>query len=211
MKMINRIWELLLELIFPSKKVERKLRNITLEDLSSLKKVHAHDILSLFEYKEPLIRETIKELKYRRNRKIANLMAHIVYTEILEEISDLALFENFQKGILVPIPMSKREKRERGYNQVELLIEEIIKIDNQNFDYDFNILLKTKENQRQTKLKRKERLNNIKGVFEVKKNLSGKDIILIDDVLTTGATMNEAVETLKKAGVRNVFCVVVAR
>ena len=100
---------------------------------------------------------------------------------------------------------------ERGYNQVEFLIDEIVKISGGIFKSDFNLLRKIKNTPRQTGLKKEERLKNVKGVFEADLEVKRKNIILVDDITTTGATINEARGVLEQAGVRNILVVVVGR
>ncbi|HJN62883.1 MAG TPA: hypothetical protein QGH03_01460 [Candidatus Paceibacterota bacterium] len=207
-----KIWEILSEIVFPSSLTERKIRRMNLGDFNTIKEVSFSSeskVLSFFKYKNPLVKETIGQIKYKRNGRLTKIFAEIVYSELLEEISDLSLFENFNNPILVPVPMSNIEKRERGYNQVELLVDEIVKISGGSLSSDFNLLRKIKNTKRQTELKREERLENIKGVFEIGLGVEGKNIILIDDVMTTEATINEAREILEHGGAK-VFVVVMA-
>jgi len=211
---IKEIWETLSEIIFPSSLVERRVRKMGFEDFDSIKEIRfdtENNVLSFFKYQNPLVRETIKQIKYKRGKELARIIALIIYSELLEELSDLNLFENFNNPVLVPVPMSMSEKRERGYNQVEILIDEIVKASGGNLHSDFNLLQKTKSTSRQTELKREERLRNVKGAFKVSPRARGKNIILVDDVMTTGATINEARHVLEQAGVRNVFVVVAGR
>ena len=104
--------------------------------------------------------------------------------------------------------MHKNNMRERGYNQSELILKEILKIDKgNNFDVSFDALSKNKETPHQSKLKnKKDRLNNLKNCFFANEHLvKNRNIILIDDVITTGTTMNEATRTLKNAGAKKVI------
>jgi competence protein ComFC len=211
MKNLTKIWEFLLEVLFPSGLIEKRVRQMSIMDLDSIKEIEFdpnNNILSFFKYKNPLVREVIKQIKYKKNKRLAKMIAEIIYSELLENISEMELFENFDNPILVPVPMSKREKRDRGYNQVELLIDEIVRVEN--LSPDFNLLRKIRDTERQTKLKKEKRLKNIKGAFNPTRfNLVGLNIILIDDVMTTGATINEAKKVLEKNGAK-VFVVVVA-
>jgi len=211
---IREILDFLLELVFPSKLTEKRVRKMSFDDFNLIKEVRfdsQNNIYSFFKYKNPLAREAIRQIKYKKNVRLAKIIALIIHSELLEEISDLVLFENFEKPTFVAIPMCDRERGQRGFNQIEILIKSLMEIDEENFDYDFNLLRKMKDNKRQTELKREERLRNVKGVFEADKKVGGRNIILIDDVLTTGATLGEARSVLKEAGAKNVLCVVVAR
>jgi len=213
MKIISTVWGIALEILFPSKRAEKRVREMTLEDFLLLKKVSLDEtnrIWSLFNYKNPLIREAIWQMKYRRNRTIAKIFAEVLEEFLLEELSDLVLFENFEMPLLIPIPMSKEEKRKRGFNQTEMLIEELAKLDTKTYEYDFNLLKKIKNTRRQVEVKKRERLENVKGAFSADESVKNRNIILIDDVYTTGSTLNEAGRILKEAGAKKVFRLVIA-
>ncbi len=141
-------------------------------------------------------------------------VAEILYGRIIEELSELKVMENFKDPILIPIPLSKKRYKERGYNQSELLCKEIIKIDtNKYLRLDANILFKNKETEHQAKIKDKnKRLKNLSGTFEIKTgiNIKNRNIILIDDVTTTGATLSEAKKVLKDAGARKIIAFTIA-
>ena len=132
----------------------------------------------------------------------------------MEELSELSVMENFREPLLIPIPLSPKRYRERGYNQAELICRELIKIDrNKNFKLEKNILIKPKETEHQARIKnRRERLENIVGSFSVKnvESIKNRNIILIDDITTTGATLAEARKILKKSGARKIIAFTVA-
>jgi len=212
-KIIIETLKTLLEIVFPSTSIERKVRKMSLEDFNSIKDTffdQEKKILSFFRYKNPLVREAIRQIKYKENRRLVKIIALIICSELLEEISDLSIFQNFQEPVLVPVPMSNSERKERRYNQVELLINEIVKISDGIFKSDFNLLKKIKNTKRQTGLKREERLENVKGAFEADFKVLRKNIILVDDVTTTGATISECRNVLSGAGVRNIFSLTIA-
>ena len=113
-------------------------------------------------------------------------------------------FDINQFDEIVPIPLFSSRLRERGYNQSQLLAEEIGR------KYKINLSLKNltrvRATEHQTLLSEKERWTNICGAFRIKNpaGFSGKNILIIDDLLTTGATASEAARTLKDAGVKTV-------
>src|SRR3989344_8595481 len=76
-------------------------------------------IFSLFDYRHPPIKKAIKLMKYRGKKRIAFVWAEVMYGKILEELSELYVMENFREPILIPIPLSSKRHRERGYNQSE--------------------------------------------------------------------------------------------
>lgn len=117
-----------------------------------------------------------------------------------------------QNPILVPIPLSPKRLRKRGYNKEELLAAELGK----RFGLAVLPLLKrVKETTPQYGLKREERLENIKGAFEINLKHTMKNgqsyVLLVDDVLTTGSTMLEAAKVLKKHGFRRVWGLALAK
>jgi len=101
-------------------------------------------------------------------------------------------------ALLIPVPLHKTRQRERGYNQSEMICRFVHK--NTAIPFDNTILRRIRYTQTLTKLKTKERIKNVSGAFRVQssESLSGKAIILIDDVLTTGATMNACARELRK-------------
>ena len=171
-------------------------------------------IYPIFDYRNPKIKKAIWFIKYRGKKKIVETFAKILHDHINEELSELMIMENFQKPILIPIPLSRARYRERGFNQSQILCEEIIKINqNKYLDTKNNILFKNKETEHQARIKdRNTRLKNLSGSFEVKNHelIKGRNIILIDDVTTTGATLDEARKVLKKAGARKIIAFTIA-
>ena len=176
---------------------------------------NANWIFSSYDYRNPLIKKSISLLKYKNKRKIASVFAEVIYGSISEELSDLSDFHNFKNPILIPIPLARKRMRERGFNQAELICAELIKIDknNKTFSIENNVLTKPKDSEHQAKIRnRSERLKNIIGTFAIKNEnlIKGKNIILIDDVTTTGATLAEAKKILKKSGAKKVIAFTLA-
>jgi competence protein ComFC len=171
-------------------------------------------IFPLFDYRHPPIKKALWLLKYKNKRGVAEEFAKILYGKMMEELSDITIMESFRDSILIPIPLSKGRYRERGYNQVELICEQLVKLDNNvNFILENNVLVKPKDTEHQARIKnRKERLKNIIGSFSTKNEnlVKNKNIILIDDILTTGATLTEAKKALKKAGAKKIIAFTIA-
>lgn len=163
---------------------------------------------AVFQYKNKIVRKAIWAIKYNKNKKIINKFSKIMYELILDDISDELLFSTFNNPLLVPIPMHKNDMKKRGYNQSELIVREINSVDeNKNFDVSFLALEKIKETPHQSGLKNKQdRIKNLKNCFVADTNIvRDRNIILIDDVITTGTTMNEAKKVLKVAGAKKVI------
>lgn len=213
----------ILDLIFPvyclscRKRGENLCLNCLAESPTAMRET-ASWIFPLFDYRHPPIKKAIWLLKYKGKRNIAPVLANAMYGHILEELADLAVMENFQNTILVPIPIDKTRKRERGFNQAEIICQELANLDqNQNFVLQKDILIKIKDTGHQARIEsRRERMENIKDSFTINRNIDptqevkGKNIILLDDVTTTGATLSEAKKILKNAGARKVIAFTVA-
>lgn len=137
-------------------------------------------------------------------------MAGYLYEEVLDISSDITLFEG-TPPLLVPMPMSKNEKRKKGFNQCEELVREIEKLRGDNIAIFHNALKKIRETERQTTLSRDERLLNVKNCIEAdSKIVKDKTIIVLDDVYTTLASFSEARRALLKAGARRVIGIFIA-
>lgn len=187
---------------------------------------NAEWIFPLFDYRHQTIKESIWLLKYKGRKKLAKIFAEVMYGRIVEELADLRMIKNFREALLIPIPLSNTRHRERSYNQAELICRELIRLDNEsnlrhsvdvgqdkNFEFDKNILIKTKETEHQARIKeRAERLKNLENSFAVKNpdKIKNRNVILVDDVTTTGATLEEAKKALKKSGAKNIIAFTVA-
>lgn len=173
-------------------------------------------IYPLYNYKNKNMRNIIHGFKYKNKKGLAKPLGSMLQERILEEWVELESLQNFRNPIIIPIPLSKERKRERGFNQTELLMEEIKKQDtNGNFKYEKKILKRKNDNSHQARIKNKqERLKNIVGAFYLDKQnkhkIKNQNIILIDDVVTTGGTLSEARKTLKSGGAKKVIAFTVA-
>lgn len=201
-----------MDLIFPQTEMERRVRNASTEDFFEKISISFPDkkTLAVFSYRDPFIRTAIWMFKYRRNMWLAKIFAEAIDDSLIEEIGEKALFENFNEPILIPMPLSRKRRRFRGFNQSELIAKEVSNLSG--FPYEKKVLIKVKETESQTHKNKKERRENIKGTFKVKKpeKIKRRNIILIDDVYTTGSTLGEADKVLREAGAKKVFRLVVA-
>ncbi|MES2436571.1 MAG: hypothetical protein V4519_01030 [Patescibacteria group bacterium] len=172
-------------------------------------------ISSLFIYKDPQVQKAIWDLKYRGNKQSAYVFGELIYSTLLEKLSEEHIFTALENPILIPLPLSKQRKKERGWNQSALLCKAIIHFDlAHTLTYQDKVLIKVRHTNPQTKLSKKERLENLKDCFCINSNykdsIIGRDIVLIDDVTTTGSTISEARNVLLKCGVRSVFAYTIA-
>jgi len=162
-------------------------------------------------YKEkPLTRKLIHLLKYEPYylkdlaRPIANIMLdHLALIEISGE--------TFKGRLIVPVPIDGKKIRRRGYNQSEEIAKELSK--QLGIPLVLNNLLKARTTQPQVELLGNERESNLKDAFITKNpaEIKDKKILLIDDVYTTGSTMEECTKVLRGAGAKEVWGLVIAR
>lgn len=179
--------------------------------------------LTCFDYHDKRIKRAIWLLKYKGITSLTPLFARLIYDKLIEQLADEV---NILPGLgnnwlVMPIPLSRERTRERGYNQASLIARELVKLAPTNLELAENILIKIKHTPTQVSIpNRRERLNNLKDAFALTIdhhnrpswpiNLQGRRIILVDDVITTGATMREAMKVLKHAGTRTVLAVAIA-
>lgn len=107
---------------------------------------------------------------------------------------------------IVPIPLHRTRKRQRGYNQAELLAKEIGR--QMQVPVYANLLKRVRKTKAQKNLNDAERKNNLKKAFKTQENnVQLNHILLVDDIYTTGSTMNEAATELQKAGIEQIYCI----
>ena len=145
---------------------------------------------------------------------MAKTLASIITEHLL--ISGKNTDEIWENGILVPIPLDKKKFRARGYNQSEELAKELSEI--LKIPVLSDVLIKTKHTASQAELKKEEREKNILNAFATKNcgtsdvpQFYGKKVFLVDDVYTTGSTMEECAKVLQEAGAKSVWGICLAR
>lgn len=211
----KEILKIILESFLPTTPQQKFLKNISAEkllELSGEKKYPAFkNCLGSLNYHNKIVKDAVWSLKFRNNAKMAKIFAEIIYDNLLEELSELKISHNFDQPLLIPIPMSKNKKISRGYNQTELIAQELVKLDkNQSFEYRKNILKKTKDTLPQSRTSgQEERAKNLQGCFRVvmPKLIKHRNIILLDDVITTGTTMSEAEKEIRKHSPKKIIWV----
>jgi len=156
--------------------------------------------LSLFVYKG-LAQNLVKELKYGKVTALRKVVNRLVLEFLEENGIDLG-----EKTLITFVPIHQFKLWERGFNQSQLLAEEVGKSLNLRVE---SFLEKVKETRSQTEFKKEDRAQNVKGSLALKKVidkiLQGQDVLLIDDVFTTGATLLECANLLKRGGVRFLY------
>jgi len=177
----------------------------------SHQKMKLSGVFSATSYKNPLVQNLIKKFKYEPFLKtLASPLAYLIISHFLLTENKIIFKDQFN-SLLVPVPLLSSKKRDRGFNQSEEIAQKLSSF----FKIPFltNNLIKIKKTQPQVELKRQGREENIKGAFRIEnpQEIQGKRIFLIDDIFTTGSTMEECARVLKQAGAREVWGIVVAR
>lgn len=209
----------ILELIFPRTARERNVERLANDELTLQLSPKSNyttakvQITTLTEYDSAYARELIYSLKFHNSRTAAHVLALVLQDYLTEFLADETIFGS-RPTILVPVPISKKRLHERGFNQIERILYELVKL---NGSYKnlvhMNILKRTKHTTPQTKLKRKERLLNLSGAFTLldPKKARTAHVVVIDDIATTGATLAEIKRTLEVSGCKQITLLAIAR
>lgn len=210
--------EYILELMFPTtcgicgeickealcKKCKLKLKNYEINLIIKNKKKYFNESMHIFKY-DDIIRQKIIEYKFQGKSYLYKTFAEI----ILKNEKVCGFLENYD--IIIPVPIHKKRKLKRGYNQTELIAKLLAK--HLNLKLETSILFKQKNIVSQTELNRTNRKENIKNAFMVKNvdKLKNKKILLFDDIYTTGSTANECSKVLKRSGAKQIGVLTIAK
>jgi len=209
----------LLDILFPTKCLGCQIKSEILCD-NCIQKIHLaeretdENILAVFDYRDVLMKKAIWELKYHHKRYLGEKLGQLLYEFLIEDISDIKISVSGRSIYVIPVPISNKKRKKRGYNQALAIAKGFCTSTNAGvFELKNNLVIKKIDTLPQAKItSRKRRLENIRGVFEVKNKeiIKGRTIIIIDDVTTTGGTINEIIKILKKAGAKKVIGFAVA-
>lgn len=147
-------------------------------------------------------KKLIKEMKFRNGRSCARTAARVMTDSLIKHIG------SFMPDIIIPVPLHRTRKNERGYNQASLIAKSVSKI--LKLPFSASKLRRVRNTPSQRGLHPDERIKNVKGAFAVRGKLPA-NIILIDDVATTGATVNECAAALLKGGAKRVIALTLAK
>lgn len=153
---------------------------------------------AMWVHKEP-VNQSIYRFKFHNQRHFAKYYAE----ELSRGLGKIV--KKWQPDLLVPVPLHFWKKRKRGYNQAGLLAKELGRL--WKIDVDENIVERVKYTKPQKKLDPRKRRQNLGTAFKVRKrkNLSGKRVMVIDDIYTTGSTVDAVAKVLKTAGAEKVY------
>lgn len=158
---------------------------------------------ALFSYDFPVDR-LLQHYKYKNSLHLAQTFASLL---LKHRLSCHARLHNID--LIIPMPMHRARLKERGFNQALEVARNLSK--NLQIKLDYSSCLRSKLTPPQASLPLKERIKNVHGVFHCQQNLQGLNIAIVDDVMTTGASLNELAKTLKQAGAVHVECWAIAR
>jgi ComF family protein len=159
------------------------------------------------------LREMIHLLKYKHVRSAADFLGALIAESATSLVPEMA-----ESVLVVPVPLYKRKLSERGFNQAEMLAYATTsrlskQIKRTKFETMTSVLFRRRATESQVGMTREQRKTNLRGAFAVprKDRVKGRDILLIDDVLTTGATVSECARVLRRAGAAQVWVATAAR
>lgn len=157
-----------------------------------------------FSYEDKRIARLIHALKYQNIQALSQFFAQKIFQTI-------SYYPFNNDWVIVPVPLHWQRKNERGYNQSELIAQELSPL--VQLEVETQALIRTHYTKTQTKFSKEERKKNLLESFAVKfpEKIKNKNILLLDDVATTLATLETCAETLKKSGAQNVWAVTIAR
>jgi len=217
--MWKKIKNFFFELLFPKFCfICKKEGNYLCEDCQSILEIsnfhHKYssqdldDLYFALDYQKPIVKKIIHNFKYEPLvKELANPLASLIINHF--QLIDNEI--NFSEFYLVPVPLTKKRLRWRGFNQAEEIAKKLS--DFWKIPLISSCLIKEEETLPQVELTEEERKENIRGVFKIKNKglIENKKIFLIDDVYTTGSTMKECAKLLKMAGVKKVLGITMTR
>lgn len=185
-------------------KCKVKIKNSQINIIIKPRNKYFKELISIFKY-EGIIRDKILQYKFEDKAYMYNTFAKI----ILKNEKICGLLKKYD--IIIPVPIHKKRKAQRGYNQTQLIASKISKYLEIKLCDD--VLIKSKNTIAQSKLNKNKRKQNIKGAFKIlnSEKIQGKNILLFDDIYTTGSTVNECSKILTRAGAKGVGVLTIAK
>lgn len=157
---------------------------------------------------EGLLGELIRRLKFGGEVEISFFLGRLL-SERLSHAGEKRKEMDFKQGILVPVPLSRKRRRKRGFNQALLLGRELHR--GTGMPIHARILKKCRDLPPQSSLPVKERMTALRGAFRARKKIPSPIVFLVDDVITTGSTVSECSRVLRRKGARKIFVVALAK
>jgi ComF family protein len=127
----------------------------------------------------------------------------------LGQLLERVIASDLEFDLVVPVPLQRKRLQQRSYNQALLLAREVARI--RGLPLNSNLLIKIRATESQQELSASDRIKNLRGAFQLQEKLSGQRILLIDDVMTTGATVATCSQVLIDGGAAEVYVAVIGR
>ena len=127
----------------------------------------------------------------------------------LGQLLERVIASDLKFDLVVPVPLQRKRLQQRSYNQALLLAREVARI--RGLPLNSNLLIKIRATESQQELSASDRIKNLRGAFQLQEKLSGQRILLIDDVMTTGATVATCSQVLIDGGAAEVYVAVIGR
>lgn len=175
-----------------------KLEKVSGDDLAKLKsRINTDHILSFYKFKaDNEVQKLIHSIKYAGMKDLGTYFGRYVGRSVKEYLDK----NKIRIDLIIPVPLHNAKTRERGFNQSDFISAGISS--EINIKPEKDLVVRVKNTNSQTKLKLDARLKNVKNAFRVVKNkeyyLSSKNIMIVDDIVTTGSTVNEIISLLKR-------------
>lgn len=217
---IKRVFKILLDFIWPQFCLgcQREgsiccgfcLNDIILDDDKPIKwpdknQLYFDHCYTCCDYQNKLVQKLIKHYKYSYLENLAEVLVDILEKQARRIIAD-------KNTVVVNVPLHAVKKRQRGFDQTEILSQKLAQ--RLSLEY-YPLLIRAKNNKAQAKLNKTDRQKNVVGIFKINKAAAhtrrGTNILLIDDVTTTGSTLNQAAKTLQNNGFKHINCLVLAK
>jgi ComF family protein len=189
---------------------------------------HSHAVCAACEHEPPAfaratsygayvdeLRELIHLLKYHQVRSASGVLGRLL-VQAAEPLLASPALGNSESVLVLPVPLHSGKFRERGFNQAELIaqaaLRELGRVSRRKLKLDTTVLLRRRATESQVGMSREQRRENIRGAFSAaRERVAGRQVLLIDDVMTTGATVSECARVLLAARAKTVCVVTVAR
>ncbi|MCX7875960.1 MAG: ComF family protein [Melioribacteraceae bacterium] len=208
---ISCLRKLSLSEIVVCKNCLESIKNISAEELKLeynkkfSKDNFVDDLKSLYWFeKDKILQHILHAYKYDNKIYIGKFLGELIYSNLYDEI------KKWNINLIIPVPLHSLKKAQRGFNQSYFIAKSLSK--KINIPINTKIIKRKKYTETQTKMNLLERKENVRNAFIVKSKskVIDKKIILIDDVITTGATINECAKVLKENGAKKVYAISVA-
>jgi ComF family protein len=204
----------LLSLLFPLRDDEKLVQDLTPELVFARATSKSFtfaktDVIGLLPYRDTVVAALIKEAKFRKNAKAIELLGTVLADHLLERTAEETAFG--QKIALIPLPLSVTRKKERGYNQTEEVCKAATTKLGDSVTFLPAALMRTRDTLPQTTLSGTARRENMRDAFSAATTLDPVySYILVDDVVTTGATLSAAIDALRLGGAMHISAIALA-